>query len=423
METARERAMDCELCEGERLSALNAEDWSAGEKAEIWNDGIGSEKGCYKMNTEEQNEKRGHRSNSVAVSEGTRPDGEDELKEEKEQPREEQEDSLAEHEKMQSREKSLKHRAKGNEYFAQENWKGAVEEYMKALDLCPLVYKVERAALYDRRSECYMKLSLWKEAVDDCTQFLEIDRRCATIRKRRAVCYASLTTSAFEAFEKYRMEAVKKPVETYTKELHKIRIGSTETEDCVMKMVHLKDSMISEDLRKTGNEFYRCGKLEKSLRMYFEALDTAPQGDLTYYLAMKNIATVLMKIGFHKEALKHLRRLLISAEKFSTNKVDGKLFRERIKKCEETPEVKLYVPPEQTLYKGANSICAQLSSAVRIAYNETRERHLVAAERIPEGAVVVKEVPLVMASLNCVTTCKYCSRLLPLSYLPLVYFS
>uniref|UniRef100_A0A0M3HMW6 SET domain-containing protein n=1 Tax=Ascaris lumbricoides TaxID=6252 RepID=A0A0M3HMW6_ASCLU len=274
-----------------------------------------------------------------------------------------------------------------------------------------------RSALYDYRSACYMNMLLWEKAIDDCTEFLQIGGPNRRIQKRRAECYVNLTRSYIEMFEDYKRKARNVPEETYTKELHRIR-NISEKEENYIEMRNLKDDVISEELRKAGNQYYFRGEFEMALRMYFEALDTAPQVDLTYYLSMKNISTVLMKLGFYKEALKHLRRLLNAAEEFSSDMLNKTLFRERIRECEGASERKLYIPPKQELYKEPSSACTQLSSAVCFKYDENRERHLVAAENIPEGAVVIREVPIIMVALNSVTTCKYCTRLLPLSYLP-----
>uniref|UniRef100_A0A915B1H4 SET domain-containing protein n=1 Tax=Parascaris univalens TaxID=6257 RepID=A0A915B1H4_PARUN len=310
------------------------------------------------------------------------------------------------------------HLNKGEQYFAQGRWEEAVREYTKALDCCLLINDDERSVLYDYRSVCYMNMLLWEKAIDDCTEFLQIGGPNRRIQKRRAECYVNLRRSYIEKFEDYKSKARNIPEEMYTKELHRIWNISKQEENYVVEMRNLKDDVISEELRKAGNQYYFRGELEMALRMYFEALDTAPQVDLTYFLSMKNISTVLMKLGFYKEALKHLRRLLKAAEEFPNDLLNKTLFRDRIRECEGASERKLYIPPKQELYKEPSSACTQLSSAVCFKYDENRERHLVAAENIPEGAVVIREVPVIMVALNSVTTCKYCIRLLPLSYLP-----
>ncbi|VDK41869.1 unnamed protein product [Anisakis simplex] len=320
--------------------------------------------------------------------------------------------------------------AKAAEYVRLKKWDDAEEMYAKAIEICPDVYATKKQDLYDQHIECSMNLSLWEEAISDCVKLLQFNASNETVQKRCAMCYVNLMKSAIESFENCRLSALNNPIQFFTKEFHNIRDIPNESYQYEMKRFGLKDSVVSEELRKLGNEYYVSGNFTKALRVYFEAFDTAVQSDLTYFLAMKNIATVLMKIGYPKEALKHFDRLERSAEKNSSDKLNAVLFSKKMKECLRLPQTEFYKTPEQKLYKGANKTCEQISSAVRIQYDEVRGRHLVvfsiflavrivrtvflliysqAAENIPEGMVVIKEVPLVMAASNCVTRCENCN--------------
>lgn len=60
---------------------------------------------------------------------------------------------------------SNKEKQKGNEYFAQKDFLKAIHHYTKSLELDP-----SSSIVYGNRSLCYIKLSKYKEAIEDSTK-------------------------------------------------------------------------------------------------------------------------------------------------------------------------------------------------------------------------------------------------------------
>jgi len=59
----------------------------------------------------------------------------------------------------------------GNDLFKESKYDGAIENYSKALDLCP--GKEDKCILYRNRAACYLKLQKFQEAHNDANLVIE----------------------------------------------------------------------------------------------------------------------------------------------------------------------------------------------------------------------------------------------------------
>lgn len=68
--------------------------------------------------------------------------------------------------------------------FGQGKWLDAIDCYTTALKLCPTEeeYAYNRAVYFSNRSACLMKVGRTEEAVEDCTQAIELSPNYVKVR-------------------------------------------------------------------------------------------------------------------------------------------------------------------------------------------------------------------------------------------------
>ncbi|TYZ61166.1 hypothetical protein PybrP1_012382 [[Pythium] brassicae (nom. inval.)] len=82
----------------------------------------------------------------------------------------------------------------GNEVFAQGKYLDAIDCYSTALKLCPddADYAYNRAVYFSNRAACLIRLGRPEEAIDDCTQAIELSPTYVKALVRRAEAYEKL---------------------------------------------------------------------------------------------------------------------------------------------------------------------------------------------------------------------------------------
>merc|ERR1712137_184436 len=116
------------------------------------------------------------------------PDADQEKKEETE---DSDEEILTADEIQQLVNEANEHKNNGNEYYRDGLWEAAINEYTKALSLCPKRESV-RAVYYGNRAACYQNLLEYEKVVEDCTASLALDEKYVKVLSRRADAYEKL---------------------------------------------------------------------------------------------------------------------------------------------------------------------------------------------------------------------------------------
>jgi mitochondrial import receptor subunit TOM70 len=88
----------------------------------------------------------------------------------------------------------------GNKFFQSSRFEEAIECYTKAIESCPLTYKLELAKFYQNRAAAYENISKLQNVIDDCTAALNLDPNYSKALHRRSKALESLGRLE-EAFE------------------------------------------------------------------------------------------------------------------------------------------------------------------------------------------------------------------------------
>lgn len=88
---------------------------------------------------------------------------------------EETEPELTEEESQANKEKSENLKQQGNVAFKNADYDKSLECYSEALQICPKMYKNERAILYGNRAAAYKHIGERDTAIDDCTKAIELN--------------------------------------------------------------------------------------------------------------------------------------------------------------------------------------------------------------------------------------------------------
>lgn len=82
---------------------------------------------------------------------------------------------LSEEEQLANKDKSEILKNEGNAHFKNTEYTEAVDKYSEALKTCPNKYSNERAILYSNRAAAYKYLDKREEAINDCSQAIELN--------------------------------------------------------------------------------------------------------------------------------------------------------------------------------------------------------------------------------------------------------
>lgn len=88
---------------------------------------------------------------------------------------EETEPELSEEEAQANKEKSESLKQQGNVVFKDGDYEKSIEIYSEALQICPKIYKNERAILHSNRAAAYKHIGERDTAIDDCTKAIELN--------------------------------------------------------------------------------------------------------------------------------------------------------------------------------------------------------------------------------------------------------
>ncbi len=82
-------------------------------------------------------------------------------------------------------------KAKGNEYYKQKFFDTAIKYYSRAISYCPLTveHDYSRAVFFSNRAACYMSMTEYEKAIDDCTTALEFEPKYVKTLLRRCKAY------------------------------------------------------------------------------------------------------------------------------------------------------------------------------------------------------------------------------------------
>ncbi|XP_052864819.1 tetratricopeptide repeat protein 1 [Anopheles cruzii] len=110
---------------------------------------------------------------------------------------------LSEEELAANKAKADELKQQGNELFKQSDHHQSATMYTKALRLCPVDRKDDRAILYANRAAAKSKLDLKASAIEDCTKAIEYNPKYLKALLRRANLYEE-TDKLDESLEDYR---------------------------------------------------------------------------------------------------------------------------------------------------------------------------------------------------------------------------
>lgn len=82
---------------------------------------------------------------------------------------------LSEEELHANKEKSEALKSEGNAHFKNAEYTEAIDKYSEALEVCPHVHKSERAILFGNRAAAHKYLEHREEAINDCSQAIELN--------------------------------------------------------------------------------------------------------------------------------------------------------------------------------------------------------------------------------------------------------
>ncbi|XP_022908822.1 tetratricopeptide repeat protein 1-like [Onthophagus taurus] len=100
-----------------------------------------------------------------------------------------QQESLTEDQKESLHKEALEFKQIGNEEFKTEKYLESINNYTKALNICPLAYSNDRAIFYCNRAASKMKLQRDDLAIEDCTKAITLNGNYLKAYVRRAKLY------------------------------------------------------------------------------------------------------------------------------------------------------------------------------------------------------------------------------------------
>ena len=150
---------------------------------------------------------------------------------------------------------------RGNDLFAARKFAEAAEAYAEALDLVPLVpeHEYARAVFHSNRAACFVELSKFREAVDDCTRAVALDPRYLKAYVRRAKAHEALEElddALADVNEALKIDPTQRPLLAERTRLEKAVQDRNEK---------LKDEMLGK-LKDLGNSI--LGKFGMSLNNF-----------------------------------------------------------------------------------------------------------------------------------------------------------
>lgn len=101
-------------------------------------------------------------------------------------------DNLTEEEKEDRKKEAADLKNQGNTEHKSGKYLEAIDNYTKALRLCPLENQTERSVLYSNRAASKIQLNYKKPAVNDCCRALELNPSYVRAYLRRAKLYEDL---------------------------------------------------------------------------------------------------------------------------------------------------------------------------------------------------------------------------------------
>lgn len=92
-------------------------------------------------------------------------------------------------EKEERKTQALEYKDRGNDYFKRSEYPEAKELYTNAIKICPDEFTKEKSIFHANRAACLVKMGQYKEAIDDCTKALDLNPDYLKVRLRRAQCF------------------------------------------------------------------------------------------------------------------------------------------------------------------------------------------------------------------------------------------
>jgi tetratricopeptide (TPR) repeat protein len=89
---------------------------------------------------------------------------------------------------------ALEAKEKGNSFFRTKDYDNAVDEYSRAIDLCPETeeHKEVLSVLYGNRAACYFADDEYDLTVEDCTKSINLNPNYVKVLLRRSQSYEKL---------------------------------------------------------------------------------------------------------------------------------------------------------------------------------------------------------------------------------------
>uniref|UniRef100_A0A914UI58 SET domain-containing protein n=1 Tax=Plectus sambesii TaxID=2011161 RepID=A0A914UI58_9BILA len=185
-----------------------------------------------------------------------------------------------------------------------------------------------------------------------------------------------------------------------------------------------KSASKSTGRRNSGNEAFGRKKVIEALRLYNQALQSAPHLSPEFFLALGNRSAALRDLNKLKECAEDIDRVLEAQE--SSTIPTSTLERLRARRSEVLSQLHVKEEDDRAtesapqLFIGCNPSVPSLSKAVDIRFSKEKGRHLIANRKLAKGSVVIVEDPYAKVLLpHCALShCHFCCRELPLNHLP-----
>ena len=128
-------------------------------------------------------------------------------------------------------------KAKGNEYYKQKFFDTAIKYYTRAISYCPLTkeHSYSRAVFYSNRAACYMSMTEYDRAIEDCSTALSFEPTYVKTILRRCKAYEAIDQLEDAVADIDRIVDIDKGNRTFLMEQHRLQTKLKEKQEAMKK--------------------------------------------------------------------------------------------------------------------------------------------------------------------------------------------